>query len=163
MTKSIRMAIAMFTMLASAAALAQSEAQKSFGELKSLTGTWEGKASDGKPVHVTFRDTAGGSALMSEIVGREDMITMFHLDGPNRLLMTHYCAAGNQPRMAASASPDGKTIMFDFVDATNLASPDDGHMQRLVVAMLGANHHTEEWTFLDHGRERKEVFDLWRK
>jgi hypothetical protein len=44
--------------------------------------------------------TAGGSALMSEINGHgEDMISMIHFDGPNRLLLTHYCTAGNQPRM----------------------------------------------------------------
>ena len=54
----------------------------------------------GQPLEVTFRMTAGGSALMSEIHGHgpENMITMFHMDG-DRLLMTHYCGAGNQPRM----------------------------------------------------------------
>ena len=83
------------------------------------------------------------------------MITMFNLDGPNRLLMTHYCAAGNQPRMQASVSPDGKTITFNFVDATNLASPDAGHMQQMVLTVLDDNHHTEDWTFIDHGKEMK--------
>ncbi|MGA7907129.1 MAG: hypothetical protein WCA16_06945 [Candidatus Sulfotelmatobacter sp.] len=163
MVKSIRIAVATVAVLASAAALAQSDAQKSFNQLKSLAGTWEGKTAEGNAVQVSFRETAGGSALMSEIMGREDMITMFHLDGPNRLLMTHYCGAGNQPRMQASPSPDGKTITFDFVDATNLASPDAGHMSRLVVAMLDANHHTEEWTFTDHGKGMKQFFDLQRK
>lgn len=163
MVKSIRIAVATVAVLASAAAMAQSDSQKSFNQLKSLAGTWEGKTAEGNAVQVSFRETAGGSALMSEIVGREDMITMFHLDGPNRLLMTHYCGAGNQPRMQASPSPEGKTITFDFVDATNLASPDAGHMSRLVVAMLDANHHTEEWTFTDHGKGMKQFFDLQRK
>ena len=47
---------------------------------RALTGTWEGKNSQGKPLKVTFRDTAGGSALMSEIVGEghEDMISMIY-------------------------------------------------------------------------------------
>ncbi|HEY6766340.1 MAG TPA: hypothetical protein VI386_16405 [Candidatus Sulfotelmatobacter sp.] len=157
--------IAFVTLMASAAALAQFDAQKSFTQLKALTGEWEGKAPNGKPLAVSFRDTAGGSTLMSEIHGQgpENMISMFHLDGPNRLLITHYCGAGNQPRMQASASPDGKTITFTFIDATNLSSPDAGHMQRLVIAMLDANHHTEDWTFIDHGKEMKEFFDLKRK
>jgi len=164
MTKSIRIAVTMFAVLASAVALAQSDAQKSFNQLKVLTGSWEGKA-NGHDLEVSFRDTAGGSALMSEIHGHgpENMISMFHLDGPDKLLMTHYCGAGNQPRMQASASPDGKTITFTFLDATNLASPDAGHMHHLVIAMLDPNHHTEEWTFLDHGKETKELFDLHRK
>jgi hypothetical protein len=163
-TRSMRIAITLFAALAATAALAQSEAQKSFNQLKALTGTWEGKTPDGKAVQVSFRGTAGGSALMSEINGfrSEDMITMFHLDGPNRLLMTHYCGAGNQPRMQASASLDGKTLTFNFVDATNLESPDAGHMDHVVIAMLDPNHHTEEWTFTDHGKEMKELFDLRR-
>jgi hypothetical protein len=163
--KSIRIALALALLLTGTAALAQSAAQKSFDQLKSLTGNWEGKISDGKPVEVSFRDTAGGSALMSEIHGHgpENMVSMIHLDGPNRLLLTHYCGAGNQPRMTASASPDGRTITFDFLDATNLASPEAGHMQRVVIAMLDANHHTETWTFADHGQQMKEVFDLQRK
>ena len=69
---------------------------------KSLSGSWEGKGSNGQPVQVAYRLTANGSALMSEIKSKEDMITMFNLDG-ERLLMTHYCGAGNQPRMVATA------------------------------------------------------------
>jgi len=149
--------------LAATAAPAQTDAQRAFNTIKDLPGTWEGKSADGHAVRVDFKVTAGGSAVMSEILGHEDMISMFHLDGPNRLLMTHYCAAGNQPRMQASVSPDGKAITFTFVDATNLAAPDAGHMQRMVLTILDDNHHTEEWVFLDHGKERKQLFDLNRK
>jgi hypothetical protein len=150
-------------MIVSTVAFAQSDAQKSFDQLKSLTGSWEGKNSMGEPVQVSYRTTSGGSALMSEIMGHgEDMISMIHFDGANRLLLTHYCAVGNQPRMLASASPDGKTITFNFLDATNLGNPQSGHMDHVVIAMLDANHHTEEWNFTDHGKEIKEFFDLKR-
>lgn len=162
--KALRIAVCMVMLLSAAAVLAQSDAQKSFSQLKSLTGSWEGKNSQGEAVQVSYRMTAGGSALMSEIKGHgEDMISMIHFEGANRLLLTHYCAAGNQPRMQASASPDGKTITFNFVDATNLDSPQAGHMDHVMIAMLDANHHTEEWNFTDHGKEIKEVFDLTRK
>jgi len=162
--KSVRITLLVLSLLIASAAVAQTTTQKSFDQLKSLTGSWEGKTAQGKPVQVSFRDTAGGSAIMSEIhgQGQENMISMFHLDGPNRLMLTHYCGAGNQPRMTASASSDGKTITFDFLDATNLATPDAGHMQRVVFTVLDANHHTEDWTFADHGKEMKEFFDLKR-
>ncbi len=143
-------------------AFAASAANQSFERLKSLDGTWEGKTPDGQTAQVTYRVTANGSALMSEIKGKEDMISMFNLDG-DRVVMTHYCAAGNQPRMVASSSPDRKTFTFDFLDATNLATSDAGHMTRMVLSMPEANHHTEEWIYTDHGKEMKEVFDLWRK
>ncbi len=32
-----------------------------------------------------------------------------------------------------------------------------------MIAMLDPNRHTEEWVFIDHGKEHKEVFDLTRK
>ncbi len=162
-----RFAVATFVMVAALAAAAQSGLQKPFDTLKSLTGSWQGKNSQGEPVQVSYRVTANGSALMSEITGQiqgheHDMVTMIHMDG-GRLLLTHYCATGNQPRMQASASPDGKTITFDFLDATNLASPDAGHMQRVVFTLVDADHHTEEWHFVDHGKEMVERFDLERK
>ena len=97
-------------------------------------------------------------------MGMEDdnMISMFNLDG-QRLLMTHYCSAGNQPRMTATSSADGKTIAFDFLDATNVAGPEAGHMQHVVISVLDPDHHIEEWNYLDHGKEMKQVFDLRRK
>jgi hypothetical protein len=161
--KLLRVSILAALTLAAATASAQIDAQKAFSTIKSMPGMWEGKSIDGQPVQVNFRITGGGSAVMSEITGKkEDMISMIHLDG-GRLLMTHYCAMGNQPRMQASLSPDGKTITFNFVDATNLATPEAGRMQTMVLTLLDDNHHTEEWTFVDHGKEHKEVFDLHRK
>lgn len=166
MKKALQVQLLIFAVLALAAAsVAQTDAQKAFNAIKNMPGTWEGKMPDGHDVQVSFKVVSGGSAVMSEILGKgpEDMISMFHLDGPNRLLLTHYCGAGNQPRMAASVSPDGKTLTFNYVDATNLATPDAGHMQRMVLTLVDDNHHTEEWTFADHGKEMKEVFDLRRK
>jgi hypothetical protein len=168
--KSIRIALSLGVLLAATVAVAQTRAvqtnaQKSFDQLRSLNGSWEGKNTKGEPLHVTFRDTAGGSALMSEIMGEghHDMVSMFNLDGPNKLMITHYCGAGNQPRMTATTSPDGKIISFDFLDATNLATPDAGHMQRVVFTVIDASHHTEEWTFAAApGKEMKEFFDLHR-
>ena len=146
--------------------VAQSDAHKSFDLLKGLEGNWAGKNSQGQTIQVTFRLTAGGSALMSEILepasekrGAEDMISMFHMDG-ERLLMTHYCAAGNQPRMKLVAAY-GKAVSFDFMDGTNIGAG-DGHMQHVTITVPDADHHVEEWTFLDHGKEMKEVFTLER-
>ncbi|HKM46275.1 MAG TPA: hypothetical protein VJX69_01735 [Terriglobales bacterium] len=147
--------------LCASLAVAQSDAHRSFDLLKGLEGNWAGKGSQGQAIQVTFRMTAGGSALMSEILGKgpENMITMFHMDG-DRLLMTHYCGSGNQPRMKVTAS-DAKSVSFEFFDGTNIG-PGDGHMQHVTFTQPDANHHVEEWTFLDHGKEMKEVFTLER-
>jgi hypothetical protein len=160
--KIARIALSLLLLATATAAFSQTPAQKSFDELKSLTGLWEGTNAQGKPLQVSFRETAGGTALMSELRRRTSMTSMIYLDGANRLLITHYCNAGNQPRMQASVSPDGKTITFDYFDITNVASPEDDHIVRIVFTILDANHHTEEWTSADHGSETKELFDLHR-
>lgn len=163
--KLVRLALLMFAVLTAAATFAQSNSQSALDKLKSLQGNWSGKTTEGRNVQVSFRVVSGGSAIMSEIHGEaeENMITMFHLDG-DRLMMTHYCGVGNQPRMVGSLSPDGKTITFDFLDATNVLSSQPGHMQRLLVTMPDANHHIEEWDFLgqDGKIQHHERFDLQR-
>lgn len=165
--KTIRVAGLSIVLLTTLNLLAQSPAQKSFDLMKSLGGDWEGKTQAGDSVEVAYHMTGGGSALMSEINTSkpghsEEMISMIHMDG-DRLLLTHYCSAGNQPRMQATISPDGKTITFDFVDATNLTAAQPGHMQRVIFTFTDSNHHTEEWHFAAPGKEMVQRFELERK
>ena len=154
-------AVTLIIVLCASFVVADSDAHKSFDLLKGMEGNWEGKSSHGQSVQVSFRMTAGGSALLSEIHGNgpENMITMFHMDG-DRLLMTHYCGAGNQPRMKVIAS-DPKSVSFEFLDGTNIG-PGDGHMQHVTFTEADADHHVEVWSFLDHGKEVKMVFTLAR-
>lgn len=142
-------------------AVAESDAHKSFEMLKGMEGNWVGKNNQGQPLEISFRMTAGGSALMSEIHGHgpENMITMFHMDG-DRLIMTHYCGAGNQPRMNV-VSADAKSVSFEFFDGTNIG-PGAGHMQHVTFTQPDADHHTEEWVFLDHGKEMRQQFSMER-
>jgi hypothetical protein len=145
----------------STVAFAQSDAQKSFDQLKTLAGSWEGMVktypptpeADGKHAQATLRVTSMGNALMHEmkLEGRaDDPITMLYIDN-DRLTLTHYCDAGNRPRMVAKASPDGKTVEFDFVDVAG--STQYGHMHHAVLTILDANHHTEDWTFMAEGKQ----------
>ncbi|MFN7923263.1 MAG: hypothetical protein U0Q16_24390 [Bryobacteraceae bacterium] len=143
--------------------LAEPPAADLFSQLKAFAGTWSGVNSAGASVTVSFRETSAGSALLSEahVSGHGEMISVFHLDR-DRLLLTHYCSAGNQPRLTGHSSPGGRSIAFRFLDATNLSSPDDGHMSRVVISFLDADHHTETWVYRDHGKEITEVCDLRR-
>jgi len=140
---------------------ADSDARQSFTVLKGLEGKWAGKNQQGETIHVSFRTTGNGSAVMSEIEGHgaDTMISMFHLDG-DRLLLTHYCSAGNQPRLKMVSS-DGKSLNFEFFDGTNIAEG-AGHMQQVTFTQPDSDHHVEEWVFLDHGKELKQVFTLER-
>jgi hypothetical protein len=143
----------------------ESDAQKSFDTMKTLAGTWEGSVTmdpsegDMKMVklHVSMRVTSRGNALVHEMqdasapddpTKTDHPVTMFYLDN-DRLLLTHYCDAGNRPRMVAKSSPDGKTVDFDFLDVAG--DLQYGHMQHARFTIVDANHHIEEWTFLMPG------------
>ncbi len=146
--------------LAAAFVFAGQQVQKeksspAFDKLKSLAGTWKGKDESGNPVTATYKVVSAGSAIMETLdMGKEEdaMITMYHPDG-DVLMLTHYCSMGNQPRMkAASLSKDGKTLNFDYVDATNLATPDQNRMHGLKVTFKDQDHFSQEWTMLMDGK-----------
>ena len=177
----LRMLFVVLTSL-SAVVLAQSaaapDAQKSFTQLKTLAGNWQASITTDPPQpdmgngtisQVSIRVTSRGNALVHEVqeVGKPDdptrydhPLTMFYLDG-DRLLLTHYCDAGNRPRMVGKMSPDGKTVEFDFLDIAG--GTQYGHMHHVVFTMIDANHHTEDWTYMMPGdKPLRAHFDLKR-
>jgi hypothetical protein len=103
--------------------------------------------------------TSGGTAVIERArvmdAGKTvEMITLYYLDG-DQLKLTHYCMAGNQPTMHATYMPDTKTLTFDFDSATNLKSPNDGHMHHAVYTFIDSDHFKTTWTFR---KDQKDAF-----
>jgi hypothetical protein len=181
--KSLRFVLSVVLTLVATVALAQSDphksidkpalsdAQKAFEKLKTVAGSWVGQLTtfppepsvEGKFAQFSLRVTSLGNAVVHElsVSGRPDHpVTMFYLDG-DRLLLTHYCDAGNRPRMAGKVSPDGKTLEFDFLDLSG--GNQYGHMHHVVFTFLDANHHIEDWTWMAPGdKATRAHFDLQR-
>src|ERR1700720_3467381 len=177
--KSLRLLLPITLLMSlSTAAFAQSDAQKSFDKLKALAGSWEARVTltppqpdmaDGAPMQLSLRVTSRGNALVHEMkeAGKPDdpnrydhPLTMLYLDS-DRLFLTHYCDAGNRPRMVARTSPDGKTVEFDFIDVAG--STEYGHMHHAVFTFVDANHHIEDWTYMMPGDKPVHArFDLQR-
>lgn len=151
--------------LAGSDAQPKSEAQKSFDTMKTLAGVWKGpvtvdppqKDMDSDAAMVSLRVTSRGNAIVHEMkdpskpddpTKYDDPITMFYVDN-DRLLLTHFCDAGNRPTMAGKVSPDGKKVEFDFVNLSG--SNQYGHMYHAVFTIIDPNHHTEDWTYLEPG------------
>jgi len=106
-----------------------------------------------------MRVTSRGNALVHEMYEEgkandptryDHPVTMLYLDG-DRLLLTHYCDAGNRPRMVAKSSPDGRKVEFDFLDVAG--STQYGHMQHAIFTLIDANHHVEDWTYMMPGEK----------
>jgi hypothetical protein len=110
-------------------------AAAAFERMKGLVGTWEAVAGDGRKATVRSELVAAGSALLERYLDPKmpagsERITLYHLDG-ERLLLTHYCVAKNQPQMRLTHyDPENGVLSFDFLEATNLPDPNAGHMHR---------------------------------
>ena len=143
-----------------------------FERLKALEGEWGGTATMGDEsfaVETRWRSTGGGSVVEERLfVGTpHEMVTMYHLDGP-RLMLTHYCAARNQPRMVASAATapagGGFEASFAFLDCTNLESPEAMHMHDAWMALDESGVLRSRWTAWLAGKpDHDAAFELRRK
>ena len=133
-----------------------SPARLAFERFKKLEGKWKGRSTKGWKETISYKSIAAGSVVVStsfDAHPNETMMTMYHLDG-ERLMLTHYCVARNQPRlMATSFSEDGKIITFSFLDGTNLPTRDRGHMDKVIIRFLDDNHTTSQWTWYQNGKE----------
>jgi hypothetical protein len=134
----------------------QAKPASGFDPLKALVGTWEAASPHGGTLTNTIRLVSNGTALEEIFQSKEDdqMVTLYTADG-NRLAMTHYCAAGNQPRMETPAvTGDQKEFDFSFTGITNLMGPNSGHMHHLLIQIADQDHFTEHWTWRENGKYR---------
>ncbi len=126
-----------------------------FARLKTLVGDWEADTKMGK-AHLNYEVIAGGTALVEKETAEKmpAMLTVYHLDG-GRLLLTHYCMAGNQPRMQARAfNAETGELEFQFLDAGNLPDPNAGHMHNARFRLVDSNHLVSEWEFYENGQRK---------
>src|SRR5438477_12411109 len=82
-----------------------SKTNDTFNLIKALVGDWQGSYEwIGKnrkgPMNARYYLTGNGTAVVEDLIvdGDPNMTTVYHLDGAD-LRATHYCAAGNQPRL----------------------------------------------------------------
>lgn len=116
-----------------APAAADVDATAVFEQLKTLEGRWTGTPEgDGEEAEAEaaeireavheFEVSAAGTVVMETMAPGTDheMINMYHLDGDD-LVLTHYCAGGNQPQMRLDrAASTADNLLFEFAGGTNL-------------------------------------------
>jgi hypothetical protein len=131
------------------------DAKAAFARLKTLAGEWKVDTGHGGPAKTIYRVTSAGSAVMETIMAGTDheMVSVYHLDGDN-LVMTHYCAVGNQPRVKLdkSASTADK-LVFAFDGGTNLDPAKDLHMHSGWINFLEGGKVEAEWEGYKDGKK----------
>lgn len=152
-----------FLLVCTVPCFAETPAEKAFTSLKHLEGKWAGPKMGDMPMTATYKVTAAGSALVETLFGgtAHEMVTVYHLDG-KKLILTHYCAAQNQPTMKLVSSVPGKEWRFDFISGTNMKST-DMHMHKVKHTLVAPDHLVSTWTSYKDGKAAGDVkIDLHR-
>ena len=139
-----------------------------FDRLKALAGEWvdvDGSLGMKGQVAVVYRVTGGGNSVIETLFAGQphEMTTVYSRDG-RHVVLTHHCAAGNQPRMRAQ-STDGASLAFDYDGGTNLDPARDGHMHNGRIEFVGPDLVRAQWIGWQNGKPsgHSPTFNLARK
>jgi hypothetical protein len=142
-------------------------ASTAFDQLKGLSGTWEGKSEDGRPVRIEYKLAARGTTLIeTQDPGTDqEMVSVYSRDG-EELVMTHYCPmgpVGNQPHMRLDRSRSTRNeLIFQFTSGTNLDAAHDMHVHEGRFVWLASNRIRREWEIQEGSAVTRNVFLLSR-
>ncbi|MFC2171882.1 hypothetical protein ACFLU6_04540 [Acidobacteriota bacterium] len=132
--------------------------KSAFSNLKALAGQWKAKVdgNDKETTSINYAVTANGSAVIETLFPGtpHEMITVYHMNG-GELMLTHYCAEGNQPRMkldGAKSTPDNLIFVFD--GGTNLNADKDTYMHATRIKFVGKDKVNSEWDYYEGGKQK---------
>ena len=115
-----------------------------FEAMAALEGTWAMESPDGA-LPVTFRTIAAGSVVHETMMAgtEHEMVNLYTVHGDG-IEMTHYCAAGNQPRMRAT-SLDGQSIVFRTIGINGMDTEDEHAMSEMTLVIVDSDHVEQHW------------------
>lgn len=131
-----------------------------FQTMLKLEGTWTGEAAvvqagqdkENAPTSTTtvsFKNIGNSSVMQTFAAGTPaEMVSMYHQNGKEELIHTHYCAIGNQPSMAFVANGEQGVIDFQFTNGTNMDVNSDVHAHNSYMKIIDENTYqtrTENW------------------
>jgi hypothetical protein len=127
-----------------------------FQRIKKLEGTWvavdeKGQVTD--QVVSVFHVTANGHSVQEVMFPGTDheMVNMYFRDVDD-VLVTHYCAGGNQPTLRLLASPRPGVMQLEFINISNMITMNDEHMHEAQYQWLGEDRLKTEWRTFKNGR-----------
>ncbi|MCG8413199.1 MAG: hypothetical protein MI746_03170 [Pseudomonadales bacterium] len=133
---------------------------EAFQTMLKLEGTWSGEARvvpvgqspddvQSAPTTVSFKNIGNSSVMQTFAAGTPaEMVSMYHQNGKNELIHTHYCAIGNQPSMAFVETNEAGVIDFKFTEGTNMDVESDAHAHHSWMRIIDEDTYetrTENW------------------
>jgi hypothetical protein len=131
MTKLLKIGLLFLTIHSVSVALTSSET--AFETFKHLEGKWAIQ-SEGKTLSIEMTYGVGSKgSIVTEQFGKE--LSVIYRDGQD-LLMTHFCNAGNAPRLRLKDGSQPGLLEFEMFDIANLQTTDAAHVQRIVYRII---------------------------
>jgi hypothetical protein len=160
MIKLLRCGVVLFSFAALSMPLPpQNNSGRSFATFKSFNREWAIE-SNGKTLPIEMRYEVGSKeSIVTEQFGKE--LSVIYLDGEN-LLMTHFCNAGNQPRLRLKESGQTGVLEFEMFDITNLKDANTPHVERIVYKIIDAKRMALEIFWRKGQSEESEKYTLSR-
>ena len=129
----------------------EAEAVPGWTQLAGLVGTWKLEQPSNtaqEKFRISYRFISRDTALVETFGDPSGNVTetVYHPDG-DRIVATHYCSQGNQPRSRLLPVEADSILRFEFIDATNLHSESDSHLVRMAFTMGDGNRlvRTEDY------------------
>lgn len=131
-----------------------------FQTMLKLEGTWVGEGAfvpvgqseddvEKSTATVSFKNIGNSTVMQTFAAGTPaEMVSMYHQNGKQELIHTHYCAIGNQPSMAFVESDDSGVIDFKFTQGTNMDVNSDAHAHHSWMRIIDEDTYetrTENW------------------
>lgn len=141
----------------------QQQLPSDFDRMKKLVGTWQVADNPTSSPRIEFSLTARGTVLVEEWTRhkRPHSMTLYHRDG-GRLIATHYCPQGNQPRLQ-QIDPRGTTqIRFKFLDATDLDPVKEAYLTNLAFDLRNLALLVRQETYRQNGVDEPSELRLIR-
>jgi len=107
---------------------------------------------------MTYESGSKGS-IVTEQFGKE--LSVFYRDGQS-LLMTHFCNAGNQPRLRLRENTRPGVFEFQMFDITNVQSAGRDHVERVVYRIVDDKTIDLEIVWKNGKSEESEKYTLTR-
>ena len=144
------------------------DARSAFEALKAMAGTWHGTvAAEGeepRETEIVYEvRSAGHSVVQTFSPGKPyEMFSVYHLDGED-LLMTHYCAIGNAPKMKFVATGKPGEIVWEFNGGSNLDPGKDPHAHEGRMQITGPDSYVSKSVGWSNGEpSSKRTFTMKR-
>ncbi|MBU13652.1 MAG: hypothetical protein CMQ14_01025 [Gammaproteobacteria bacterium] len=153
--------VAMILLCTQANACDEFTPDQAFQSMLSLEGSWTGEAQvvpvgqDRADVSVSetsasFKNIGNSTVMQTFAAGTPaEMVSMYHQNGKDELIHTHYCAIGNQPSMAFVTTNESGVIDFKFTEGTNMDVNSDAHAHHSMIKVIDENTYesrTENWS-----------------